>query len=80
MGVMPDYSFSGNGLKVDGVTGGRPAEKAGILPGDILLKVGDKPINDVYAYMEVLNTSEKGQTVPVIVNRKGEEVKLSLTF
>ena len=45
------------GLKIDGMTEGRPAEKAGILAGDILLKVGDKAINDVYGYMEVLNTS-----------------------
>ncbi|MBX2951866.1 MAG: M20/M25/M40 family metallo-hydrolase [Leadbetterella sp.] len=80
MGVMPDYSYSGKGLKIDGVSEGRPAEKAGIQAGDILLKVGDREIKDVYSYMEVLNTSEKGQTVPVIVNRKGEEVKLMLTF
>ncbi len=80
MGVMPDYSFSGKGLKIDGVSEGRPAEKAGILAGDILLKVGDKEIKDVYSYMEVLNTSEKGQTVSVLVSRKGEEVTLSLTF
>lgn len=80
MGVMPDYSYSGKGLKIDGVSEGRPAEKAGILAGDILLKVGDKEIKDVYSYMEVLNTSEKGQTVAVIVSRKGEEVTLTLTF
>lgn len=80
MGVMPDYSYSGKGLKIDGVSEGRPAEKAGIQAGDILLKVGDREIKDVYGYMEVLNTSEKGQTVPVIVSRKGEEVKLMLTF
>ena len=79
-GVMPDYSFSGKGLKIDGVSEGRPAEKAGILAGDILLKVGEKEIKDVYGYMEVLNTSEKGQTVSVVVNRKGEEMTLKLTF
>ncbi|WP_367915564.1 M20/M25/M40 family metallo-hydrolase [Leadbetterella sp. DM7] len=80
MGVMPDYSFSGNGLKIDGVSEGRPAEKAGILAGDILLKVGEKEIKDVYGYMEVLNTAEKGQTVTVEVLRKGEVVRLKLTF
>lgn len=80
MGVMPDYSYSGKGLKIDGVSEGRPAEKAGILAGDILLKVGEKEIKDVYSYMEVLNTSEKGQTVSVIVSRKGEEMTLKLTF
>ena len=36
LGIMPDYAFSGNGVKVDGVTDGRPAQKAGIKAGDII--------------------------------------------
>src|SRR5690606_23539768 len=80
MGVMPDYSFGGKGLKIDGVSEGRPAEKAGILTGDIILKIGDKEIEDVYGYMKVLNASENGQTVVVELSRKGKMVKLSLTF
>lgn len=73
MGVMPDYSFSGVGLKIDGVTEGRPAEKAGVKAGDIIFKIGEKEIKDVYGYMEVLNNSEKGQKV-VVKLKRGEEV------
>jgi hypothetical protein len=80
MGVIPDYSFDGKGLKIDGASEGRPGEKAGLKAGDIITKIGDFEIKDVYAYMAALGKFEKGQTVPVIINRKGEILTLSLTF
>lgn len=80
MGIMPDYAFSGNGLKIDGVSDGRPAAKAGLKAGDIILKIDDKEIKDVYAYMEVLRSSEKGQTVMVETKRGEEILKFNLTF
>ena len=36
LGIMPDYTDYGDGLHIDGVTEGRPADKAGILSGDVL--------------------------------------------
>lgn len=80
MGVIPDYSFSGKGLKIDGTTDGRPAEKAGLKAGDVITKIGDFEIKDVYSYMDALSKFEKGQTVPLVVNRKGEILNLTLTF
>lgn len=80
MGVIPDYSFDGVGLKLDGASEGRPGEKAGLKAGDIITKIGEHDIKDVYGYMAALGKFEKGQTVPVIVNRKGEILTLSLTF
>jgi hypothetical protein len=80
MGVIPDYSFDGKGLKIDGTTDGRPAEKAGLKAGDIVLKIGEFEIKDVYGYMDALGKHEKGQTVNVILNRKGEILTLPLTF
>jgi hypothetical protein len=80
LGVIPDYAFDGKGLKLDGVSDGRPAEKAGILAGDIILKIGSLEIKDVYAYMEALGKFEKGQTVKVTIKRKEEIKELDLTF
>jgi hypothetical protein len=34
---MPDYAFEGKGLRVDGVTEGKPASKAGYCKGILLL-------------------------------------------
>jgi Tfp pilus assembly protein FimT len=80
LGVIPDYSFSGGGLKIDGVTSGRPAAKAGIKPGDIIVKMGDTAIKDVQNYMEVLNSSEQGQSLLLEINRKGEIISTKITF
>ena len=80
MGVMPSYTSTVDGLQVDGVTDGKPAQKAGIITGDIIIKIGEFPIKDIQAYMEALGKFEKGQTVPVKVRRKGEELTLNLTF
>ena len=80
MGVMPSYSSNEAGLKVDGVSDGKPASKAGILTGDLIIQIGDYPIKDIQAYMETLGKFEKGQTVPVKLIRNGEEKTVSVTF
>lgn len=80
MGVMPSYSATEEGLKVDGVSEGKPAQKAGILTGDVIKQIGDLIIKDIQTYMDALGKFEKGQTVPVKVKRGNEELTLSVTF
>lgn len=80
MGIMPSYTSEEAGLKVDGVSDGRPAQKAGILTGDLITQIGDMPIKDIQAYMEALGKFEKGQTVPVKLKRNGEELTVNVTF
>lgn len=80
LGIMPDYSSSGEGLKVDGVTEGRPGHKAGIQTGDVIIKLGDVEIKNIQHYMDALGKFEKGQTVPLKVKRNNEELDLSVTF
>lgn len=80
MGVMPSYSSDVAGLKVDGVTEGKPAQKAGIQTGDVIIQMGDLAIKDIQNYMDALGKFEKGQTVPVKVKRNGEEMTFRVTF
>ena len=80
MGVMPSYTSDAKGLQIDGVTDDKPAQKAGILAGDIITQIGELPISDIQTYMEALGKFEKGQTVPVKIKRKGEELTVSVTF
>ncbi len=80
MGVMPSYTSTEEGLKVDGVTDGKPAQKAGILSGDLIVQIGELPIKDIQAYMNALGKFEKGQTVPVKVKRNNEVVTVNVTF
>ena len=80
MGIMPDYAFEGKGLRIDGVSDGKPAAAAGLQKGDIVVKLGDSDIKDVQEYMKALSKQKKGDTVPVIVLREGKEVELKVTF
>lgn len=73
LGVMPDYAFPGPGLRLDGVSEGKPAAAAGLQRGDIILQLGDTPILNVNDYMAALQKLNKGQTVSLVYKRQGVE-------
>jgi len=80
LGVMPDYVFQGEGMKIDGVMDGRPAAKAGIKDGDIVIELGGKKVKDIYAYMEALAQFEAGDKTQVVVKRGEEELEMEVQF
>jgi S1-C subfamily serine protease len=80
MGVMPDYTFEGPGMRVDGVTDGKPAFKAGVKKGDVFKKLGDFEIKDVQGYMKALSNHKKGDTVKLEILRGNEVKLLDVTF
>jgi S1-C subfamily serine protease len=80
LGIMPDYFYEGRGIKVDGVTAGRPADKAGVLKGDLLLELGDYELADMQAYMQALAAFNKGNSTKIKLIRGTETLELNLTF
>jgi Zn-dependent M28 family amino/carboxypeptidase len=80
MGIMPSYAGGVEGLKVDGVSEGKPAAAAGIKTGDVIIKIGDFEVKDIYGYMDALGKFEKGQTVPVTIRREKEIMEVKVTF
>ena len=80
MGIMPDYTFSGNGVMVDGVTENRPAIKAGIKTGDVLMQLGEYKFSDVQTYMDALNKFNKGESTKVKLMRGKELLEFMVTF
>lgn len=80
LGVLPDYSYSGEGFRVQGVRSGEAAERGGMQDGDVIIQMGDSDIADIYGYMESLSEFEKGDEVNVIVRRNGKEVLLNIQF
>lgn len=80
IGIMPDYTFSGQGVRADGVVEGRAAQKAGLQAGDIIIQLGDFLITGMDTYMQSLNRFEKGQGTTVTIKR-GTDVKVfPITF
>jgi len=80
LGVMPDYLYIGEGMRIDGVRDGRPADNAAIMKGDIVIKMGDLEIKDMQAYMEALGAFSPGDTIDVVVKRGEESVTKKVTF
>ena len=77
---MPDYSFQEGGVRIDGVSDGKPAMKAGIKAGDIIVQLGDYKIQGMQTYMEALGKFKSGETVEAIVIREGKQLKMNVTF
>ena len=80
MGIMPDYTYSGKGVRADGVSDGKPAQKAGIKAGDIILQVGEYTIASMESYMQTLGKFKKGETVKVLYVRDEKTLEVTVTF
>jgi len=80
LGVIPDYLFDGEGMRIDGVTENRPAQIAGLLKGDIVIKIGEYEVKNMMGYMKALSKFEKGNTTTVSVNREGDTMRKKITF
>lgn len=80
LGIMPDYSYQSGGVRVDGVTDGRPAYISGIKAGDIIIKLGEYEIRGMQSYMEALAAFEEGETTEVTFKRGEEVMNSPLTF
>jgi hypothetical protein len=80
LGVIPDYGFSGTGMRIDGVSPGKLAEKKGLQAGDILLQLGEYKFVDVNSYMQSLSKFKKGDKTFLIIKRGTEEKKIELEF
>ena len=81
LGIMPSYTSSEEGLAIDNISKpDGPASRAGIKKGDVIKSINNKPIKNIYDYMDRLGELKKGMTVPVTVDRNGEMISLEVTF
>jgi aminopeptidase YwaD len=80
LGIMPDYAFSGNGVRADGISEGRPAQKAGLKAGDVIIQLGEYPVLSVENYMQVLGKFKKGDKTKVKVKRGNETIETEVQF
>ena len=73
LGIIPDVASSRNGLGVDGVRKNGPADRAGLLRGDVITAMNGLPVSNIYEYMARLNSLVAGETVIVEVIRNGSK-------
>ncbi len=80
LGVIPDYGFTGTGMRIDGVSPGKLAEKTGLQAGDILLQLGEYQFVDVMSYMQSLSKFKKGDKTQLRIKRGKEEKTFDIVF
>lgn len=80
LGVIPDYLYDGKGMRIDGVREGKPAHKADLLKGDIVLKMNDIEVADMMSYMKALATFKQGDTANLLIKRGDQEMVKQVKF
>ncbi len=80
LGIMPDYTYDGNGVRVDAIIEGRIAQKAGIKAGDVIYQLGDHSFSNVETYMQALNKFNKGDATKVRLKRGNEDMEFNIVF
>ena len=80
LGTVPDFAYSGEGVRISGVTPESAAAEAGLQAGDILLSYNGEEISDMRAYSNFLRQSAPGDKVDINVNREGIELFVEATL
>jgi C-terminal processing protease CtpA/Prc len=79
LGTIPNYSDQSDGMKLDGVRPGSPAERAGLKAGDLITRLGKTPVKNVYDYTYALGELRAGEEVEIAIRRDGREMTLKIT-
>jgi hypothetical protein len=80
LGVIPDYLFDGKGMRIDGISEDKPAQKAGLRKGDVVIRMGDSVVVDMMSYMKALSVFDKGDNTTVVVDREGKKIEVAIVF
>jgi hypothetical protein len=80
-GSVPSYTYDGKGVLLDGTSNGSPAERAGLIKGDVLTQVGDVKIDNIYDMVYALQLYKPGDVVLAKYTRDGapQEVRVTLS-
>jgi S1-C subfamily serine protease len=68
------------GAVVVTVTGGGPADQAGVRPGDVITRLGDGAVRSTDALAAALTTLQPGQQVKVVYLRDDKETTVTVTL
>lgn len=68
------------GVYVNGLTDGGAARDAGLAKGDVIVRVGSIPVNNVPQLQEQVSKFKPGDRVPVTVVRTGKEQVMEVTL
>lgn len=74
IGTVPDFSWQGEGVRVDDVLPDSPAQQAQLQQGDILIRLAGQPITDLKSYANILRVLKTGEKIELQL-RRGKDIK-----
>ncbi|RLD48245.1 MAG: peptidase M28 [Bacteroidetes bacterium] len=77
-GSVPDFAFTGKGVKIGSVIENSAGEKAGLKAGDIIIAVNDKKTETLRQYSDYLKEHQPGDIITLTVLRADKEKKIKL--
>ena len=80
LGIMPDYTYQKAGVRVDAVSDGKPAQKAGLMTNDIIVGLGKTAVSNLEEYMKALSGFKKGDSTTVKIRRGDNEKVFNIRF
>jgi hypothetical protein len=80
LGVVPDYGDNPQGLRINGVSHGSPAQRAGLQADDVIVAVGPYTIRTIYDLMQALQQFAPGDTTTVEFLRNGQLQRATVHF
>ena len=78
-GTVPDFAHNADGVRVESVVPGSPAELAGIQAGDVLLEMNGEKVAGLGAFSDFLKTLAPGDTVTATVLRDADKINVAVT-
>ncbi|MBU0718639.1 MAG: M28 family peptidase [Planctomycetes bacterium] len=79
-GTIPDFTAGDvGGMKISGVQEGSPAQEAGMVGGDVIIKFANHAVNGLEDYAVVLRALKPDEPVEITVRRDGQELQLTIT-
>ncbi len=79
-GTMPDFEYTGEGVKIGAVLPDSPAENSGLMKGDVIVKLDDNPVKNLTDYSNLLKEHQPGDVVTIEYVRDGEHKTVKLTL
>lgn len=79
-GSVPDFSYTGGGVKIASVVEGSVGEKAGLQAGDIIIAIDGTAVTNLMEYSNALKTYQPGDNVELKVKRNGKEILIPIAL
>jgi len=73
LGTVPDYAYAGDGVLIDDIRAGTPAEQAGLRKGDVIIAVNEISVTTLRDYAQALKTLQPGDEIRICFQRDGRE-------